>query len=217
VNGSAEHISVWLVDDDQAIRSSFKEAIHQNASYIKVTTFAGCEDALEVLRGGMNPPDIILLDNHMPDMSGIEGIRHFKQLTPGSAIIMLTASFLDDEIAEAFSEGAEGYLLKTVQIGQIVDSIRAAMRGGVPMDPLVARKMLEMNATKSGSKERYDLSDTEKEIIRLLVEGSTLRQISEVLSLEYSSVNEHLGSIQNKLNVKTRSGIVMKAQREKIL
>jgi DNA-binding NarL/FixJ family response regulator len=217
MNGAAEHISVWLVDDDQAIRTSFKEAIHQNASYIKVTTFVSCGDALEALRGGMNPPDIILLDNHMPEMSGIEGIAHFKKLTPGSAIIMLTASFLDEEISKAFTEGAEGYLLKTVQIGQIVDSIRAAMRGGVPMDPLVARKILEMNASKGGPKAGYDFSDLEKEIIRLLVEGSTLRQISEVLSLEYSTVNEHLGNIQEKLRVRTRSGIVMKAQREKIL
>jgi len=216
MNEPTEYISVWLIDDDKAIRASFREAIHQNASYIKVSTFSACEDAFQVLREGQNPPDIILLDIHMPDMGGIEGISHFKKLSPGSAVIMLTASFMDDEISKAFSEGAEGYLLKTVQIGQIVDSIRAAMRGGVPMDPLVARRILDLNAAKKPPQAGYGLTDLEKDIIRLFVEGSTLHQVSQVLSLDAAAVNTHLAEIQKKLNVKTRSGIVMKAQREKI-
>jgi len=213
---STEFISVWLIDDDKAIRTSFKEAIHQNATYIRVTTFAACEDSFQMLKGGENPPDIILLDIHMPEMSGIEAIPEFKRLSPGSAIIMLTASFMDDEILQAFSQGAEGYLLKTVQIGQIVDSIRAAMRGGVPMDPLVARRILEINTGQKTSHSEYGLTDLEKEIIRLFVEGSTLHQITETLNLDTQSVNTHLNAIQKKLDVRTRSGLVMKAQREKI-
>jgi two-component system, NarL family, nitrate/nitrite response regulator NarL len=216
MNESPEFISVWLIDDDKAIRGSFKEAIHQNASYIKVSTFASSEDAFQILQEGQNPPDIILLDIHMPELSGIESIPHFKKLSPGSAIIMLTASFMDDEIMQAFSQGAEGYLLKTIQIGQIIDSIRAAMRGGVPMDPLVARRILDMDASKKQPKKGYGLTELEKDIIRLLVEGSTLHQISQVLALDPSAVNLHLSAIQKKLDVNTRSGLVMKAQREKI-
>lgn len=215
MNDSTELISVWLIDDDQTIRTSFREAIHQGASYIRVSTFAGSEDAFEILRQGQNPPDIILLDIHMPDTGGIESIPHFKRLTPGSAIIMLTASFMDDEIARAFSNGAEGYLLKTVQIGQIIDSIRAAMRGGVPMDPLVARRVLEMKIAKGSMQEDYALTDLEKDIIRLIVEGSTLHKICQALSLDIAAVNSHLIEIHTKLNVHTRSGLVMKAQREK--
>lgn len=213
---STEFISVWLIDDDKAIRGSFKEAIHQNASYIKVTTFGACDDAFQILREGQNPPDVILLDIHMPELGGLEGIPQFKKLSPGSAIIMLTASFMDEEIMQAFSQGAEGYLLKTVQISQIIDSIRAAMRGGVPMDPLVARKILELNNAKKSSPDNYQLTDLEKDVIRLFVEGSTLHQISGTLGLDPKSVNSHLLEIQKKLDVKTRSGLVMKAQREKI-
>ena len=117
---------------------------------------------------------------------------------------------------QAFSQGAEGYLLKTVQIDQIIDSIRAAMRGGVPMDPLVARRILDLNAAKSPAHAEYGLTDLEKDIVRLFVEGSTLHQISQVLELDAASVNSHLIEIQKKLSVKTRSGLVMKAQREKI-
>ncbi len=212
-----EFISVWLIDDDTAIRASFKEAIHQHASYIRVTAFKSSEDAFQLLSQGQRPPDVILLDIHMPELGGLESIAEFKRLTPGSAIIMLTASFRDEEIKQAFSRGAEGYLLKTVQIGQIVDSVRAAMRGGVPMDPLVAQRILEMNATGKQAHEDYGLSDLEKEIIRLFVEGSTLYQIGEVLGLDTPSVNTHLANIQGKLDVKTRSGLVMKAQRDKIL
>lgn len=214
---SSAQIAVWLVDDEKAICMSFKEAIQHNASYIRVSTFHGCEDALEALRMGGDPPDIVLLDIHMPGMSGIEGIPFFKMLSPGSAIIMLTASFKDDEIARAFSEGAEGYLLKTVQIDQIIDSIRAAMRGGVPLDPLVARKILEMNASKSPVQAAGALSEREKDIVRLLVEGSTLRQVSETLSLDYPAVNSTLNEIQRKLGVRTRSAVVMKAQRDNLL
>ncbi len=217
MNEPTEFIRVWLIDDDKAITGSFREAIHQHAPYIHVTTFDGSEEALDLLQHGQNPPDIVLLDIHMPDMGGIESISHFKKLSPGSAIIMLTASFMDEEIMHAFSEGAEGYLLKTVQIGQIVDSIRAAMRGGVPMDPLVARRILEFNAGKKAEKTDYQFTDVEKEIIRLFVEGSTLHQVGDTLGLNAASVNAHLSNIQSKLHVKTRSGLVMKAQREKIL
>jgi len=213
---TAESINVWLIDDDKAITTSFREAIHQHASYIEVSTFDGSEDALEALRKGQSPPDIILLDIHMPEMGGIESIAHFKSLSPGSAIIMLTASFMDEEISRAFSEGAEGYLLKTVQIGQIIESIRAAMRGGVPMDPLVARRILEMNVGKRTSNEDYKLTELDKDIIRMVVEGSTIHQICDALNLTNASINSHLSEIQAKLNVKTRSGLVMKAQREKI-
>ena len=214
---TSAHISVWLIDDDKTICSSFKEAIQHNASYIRVSTFEGCEAGLEALRMGNDPPDIILLDIHMPGMSGIEGIPLFKMLSPGSAIIMLTASFLDEEISKAFSDGAEGYLLKTVQIEQIVDSIRAAMRGGVPLDPLVARKILEMSSAKDPHQTSQTLTELERDIIRLIVQGSTLRQVAEMLSLDYSAVNSHLSSIQRKLGVRTRSALVMKAQRENLL
>ena len=217
MNEPSEFISVWLIDDDKAITASFREAIHQNASYIKVSTFDGSEDALQLLQEGQSPPDIILLDIHMPGLGGIESISQFKKLSPGSAIIMLTASFMDDEITRAFAEGAEGYLLKSVQIGQIIDSIRAAMRGGVPMDPLVARRILEMNAGEKTAKSDYRFTDLERDIIRLFVEGSTLHQVCDTLGLKTASVNSHLTDIQNKLNVRTRSGLVMKAQREKIL
>ncbi len=213
-NGS---ITVWLIDDEKAICSSFKEAIQQHATYIRVTTFPGCEGALEALRMGSDPPDVILLDIHMPGMSGIEGIPLLKMLSPGSAIIMLTASFMDDEISKAFTVGAEGYLLKTVQIDQVIDSIRAAMRGGVPLDPLVARKILEMNVTRTPTPKDYSLTETEKDIVRLIVQGSTLHQISESLSTDFSSINSHLNEIQRKLGVRTRSALVMKAQKENLL
>ena len=214
---TSTQISVWLVDDEKAICLSFKEAIQQNAAYIHVSIFQSCEEALEALRMGNDPPDIILLDIHMPGMSGIEGIPFFKMLSPGSAIIMLTASFQDDEIAKAFAEGAEGYLLKTVQIEQVVDSIRAAMRGGVPLDPLVARKILELNVSRTPVQATVKFSDREKDIIRLLVEGSTLRQMTETLSIDYPSVNSALNEIQRKLGVHTRSAVVMKAQRDNLL
>jgi len=210
-------ISVWLVDDEKAICLSFKEAIQHNAPYIRISTFQGCEEALEALRMGTDPPDIILLDIHMPGMDGIDGIPFFKMLAPGSAIIMLSASFMDDEIAKAFAGGAEGYLLKTVQIDQVVDSIRAAMRGGVPLDPLVARKILEMNTGKPPVDAQGKLTEQEKDIVRLMVEGSTLHQISDTLSLDYQAVNSAIAQIQRKLGVQTRSGMVMKAQRDKLL
>ncbi len=214
---SVGQIAVWLVDDEKAICMSFKEAIQHTASYIRVSTFQGCEEALEALRMGSDPPDIVLLDIHMPGMSGIEGIPFFKMLSPGSAIIMLTASFQDEEIAAAFSEGAEGYLLKTVQMEQVIDSIRAAMRGGVPLDPLVARKVLEMNVSKSPVQPAGLLSEQEKDVVRLLVEGSTLSQIADALSAGFPAVNTTITEIQRKLGVRTRSAIVMKAQRDNLL
>ena len=214
---SVENISVWIIDDDDAICASLKEFIHLNAPYMVVTTFGGCVSAYEVLRKGTTMPDVILLDIHMPETSGIDGLPELKTLSPGSAIIMLTASFMDEEIVEAFARGADGYVLKTVQIDQIIDSIKAVMRGGVPMDPLVARKILEMKVGERSGKREPRLTELEADIVRLLVEGSTLQQICKKLSLTYPVVNAHLTDIQSKLDVRTRSGLVMKAQREKLV
>jgi DNA-binding NarL/FixJ family response regulator len=214
---SDEIISVWIIDDDETICASLKEFIHQNAPYIEVLAFVGCERAYEMLRKGQTMPDVILLDIHMPEISGIDGLPELKKLSPGSAIIMLTASFMDEEILQAFSRGADGYILKTVQINQIIDSIKAAMRGGVPMDPLVARKILAMNAGKGSGVLEPRLTELEKDIVRLLVEGSTLRQICQKMSMNYPGFNAYLTNIQSKLDVRTRSALVMKAQREKLV
>lgn len=214
---SSEIISVWLVDDDHNIRATLNEFINQNASDMRVTTYSGCEPALEALGKGTDPPDVILLDIHMPGISGIDGLPLLKELTPGSAIIMLTGSDQDEEILQTFSAGAEGYLLKTIHLGQIIDSIRAALRGGVPMDPFVARKVLEMNIAKSPVKENYGLTEREKEIIGLCVEGLTMNQICERLSIDHTEVNARLSSINSKLNVHSRSCVVAKAQREKLM
>jgi DNA-binding NarL/FixJ family response regulator len=214
---SSDIISVWLVDDDHNIRATLNEFINQNASDMRATTYSGCEPALEALRNGAEPPDVILLDIHMPGINGIEGIPLFKKLTPGSAIVMLTGSDQDEEILQTFSAGAEGYLLKTIHLAQIIDSIRAALRGGVPMDPFVARKVLEMNTAKSPVKEDYGLTGREKEVIGLCVEGLTMNQICERISIDHSEVISNLSSINTKLNVRSRSALVMKAKREKII
>ena len=162
-------------------------------------------------------PEIILLDIGLPGISGIEGIPRLKKIAPSSRIIMLTIQDDDESIFKAICGGASGYLLKDSGPDRILEAVQEVIKGGAPMNPTIAFKVLEMFRNFVPEKKDYNLSPRETNILQLLVEGDSKKIIAGKLNISYHTVDSHLRKVYEKLEVHSASGAVSKALRENLL
>lgn len=207
--------TVWIVEDDELYRDSVATLIRQTGKMACPSTFGSCEDALQALEVGPFP-DVLLMDLNLPGMSGMEGIGHVKARAPAIEIIVLTIHGDADHIFEAIRTGATGYLLKTASAEEIVGAIRAVRRGGAPINPRIARRVLQLFADLAGPREEYDLTQREAEILSLMREGLTKKEIAERLFLSYYTIDTHVKNIYAKLHVHSRTEAVRKARRYRL-
>jgi DNA-binding NarL/FixJ family response regulator len=208
---------VWLIEDHADSRRVLARVLNQVSTMQCPCAFASCEDALAALR--TNPsPEVILLDIGLPGMSGIEGIRRIKALAPGTHVIMLTVFDDQEKVFNAICAGASGYLLKTADEDAIAGAIQEVLEGGAPINPRVARLVLNMFASRSAPPaQKYSLSDREREVLELMVQGLIKKEVAERLHLSYHTVDNHFRSIYAKLLVHTRGGAVAKAVSEHLV
>ena len=209
-------ITVWMIEDDQAFREAIMGLINLTEGMKAEKGFRACEEALDVLETE-SPPDVILIDVGLPGMNGIEGLRRIKWKSPGTDVIVLTVYEKNDTIFEAICAGASGYLLKSPPAEKLIDAIREVFNGGAPINAQIARKVLSMVSRINTDREDYEMTKREMEILRLLVDGVTTRQVAEQLCLSYYTVDAHIKNIYLKLQVHTRSGAVAKALKERLV
>lgn len=207
---------IWLIEDNLPFRRTAQRVLGSRTDLGEVRVFERCEEALIALPIGP-PPNIILLDVGLPGMDGIEGIRRFKSIAPEVSILMLTVFETDEKIFRAICAGASGYLLKSAPIATIVDAIDQAMAGGAPMNPRVARRVLEMFAGSTLSQEDYDLSERERTVLELMVKGRVRKQIAEQLELNPHTVDYIMRCIYKKLHVNCVAGAVSVAVRDRLV
>lgn len=214
---ASQKIEVWLVEDHDDARRAVIRAINRAPDLSCSCAFASCEEALEKLKGDA-PPQVVLLDVRLPGMDGIEGIRHIKAVAPAVHVLMLTVYDDHEKVFSAICAGASGYLLKTDDQDAIIGAIKNVIEGGAPMNPRVAKLVLNMFAKMAApQKTEYGLSEREREILELMVKGLIKKEIAEQLKLSYHTVDNHLRSIYTKLHVHTRTGAVAKAVSERLL
>jgi len=208
---------VIIIEDNELLRDSLKEAINKSSSINCSNAFGSGEAALEFIESEELVPDIILLDIGLPGMSGIELIPELKKLSPSSKIIIITIHDDDENVFNAICAGASGYLFKDLSSEEIVTSISEVMNGGAPMNSHIAKKVLNMFRDQNIKSEGYDLSEREKEILSLLVDGLSKKQIAENIFLSHHTVDSHIRNIYTKLEVHSRSRAISKAIKEKLL
>jgi len=212
-------IAVWLVEDNSMYRRAIAELVGETAGMGCPIAVASCEEALAALDEGL-VPDIVLMDIGLPGISGIEGARRIKSLSPASRIIMLTVHEENEQVFEAICAGASGYLLKPTSTDRIIQAIRQVQQGAAPINAQIAGKVLKMFARLAPPKapaEDYSLTPREREILELLVDSLTMQQIAERLHLSYHTIDNHIRNIYDKLHVRSRSGAVAKALREDLI
>lgn len=208
-------LDVWLVEDNDNYRETIVELVEGTDS-LRSLAFRSCEEMTAALEEG-HVPQVALMDIELPGRSGIEGVRRIKEASPTSHIIMLTVHADRDRIFEAICAGASGYLLKSASAEEVLDAIDGVLRGGAPMDGEIARKMLKMFQHIAGPKGEYDLTEREQEVLELLVDGLTKKQIAEELVVSFHTIDTHIRSIYAKLHVHSRSDAVAKALRERLV
>jgi DNA-binding NarL/FixJ family response regulator len=208
-------IKVWIIEDNYDFRSSLETLINSLSGFNCLHSFEKCEDAIAYLKTS-DPPDIILSDIELPGISGIEGIKYIKEISPEPAVVMLTVHDEHNKVFEAIKAGASGYLLKTASDDEIINSLEQIMNGGAPINARIARAVLEMFRNSTPERKEYGLSDREKQILELLVKGLSKPRIAEQVFLSHHTIDYHVRSIYKKLHVNSRQGAVAKAVKEKL-
>jgi DNA-binding NarL/FixJ family response regulator len=198
---------VLLVDDNDAVRDAVHQAIEDRN--IQVVAEAGTgREAVSVAQGV--DPDLVLLDIDLPDMSGIDVVRALSAILPRAKIVMLTVSNSSSDLLRAVEAGAKGYLLKGLAPAALRRAVYAAAHGELAMPRDLAAQVVTHFAghtlPRSNMGSRADqLSSRELEVLRLLSEGLTDREIADLLTVSSRTVEAHVGSILRKLGARNRA------------
>jgi DNA-binding NarL/FixJ family response regulator len=202
-------IRVALVEDDPQVRESLASLIGTAQGFACVAACASAEEALTQLLP--LSPDVVLMDIHLPGMSGIDCIRLLKKQQPRVQISMLTVFEDHDRIFQSLTAGASGYLLKQTPPDKLLEAIAELHRGGSPMSSQIARRVVEaFQRPAQPDQTGNNLTPREQEIVHLLAKGFLYKEIAGQLGLSVETVRTHLHRIYDKLHVHTRTEAVMK-------
>ena len=203
-------IKVMLVDDHAVVRSGLSTFL----SVIPDLELIGeAENGNEaVLRCGLLHPDVILMDLMMPGTDGVTATRLIHEKYPAVHIIALTSFPEDDLVQKALQAGATGYLMKNVSARELAEAIRAAHKGKMTLSPEAAQALAHATANQA---EKAELTDREREVLKLMVEGLNNTEIADRLVVSLSTVKYHISNILSKMQVDNRVAAVTLALQKK--
>jgi len=193
-------ISVLVVDDHAVVRAGLEQLL-ATAADLELAGSA-VDGANAVALAADLQPDVILMDLSMPGVDGIEAIRRIVDARPEACIVALTSFSDEHRISDALAAGARGYLLKHAGPDELLGAIRAAARGGAPLEPKAARVLLE---NRRPHQIVQALSRREDEVLRLVAIGLANKQIARRLGISERTVKAHLTSVFQRLGVGDRT------------
>lgn len=209
-------IRLLLVDDQRLMREGLRTLLELEPDLEVAGEAGNGQEALAAYAA--LAPDVVLMDVRMPVMDGVEATRRLRERWPAARVIILTTFDDDEYVFEGLRAGALGYLLKDVSIQELADAIHAVMAGGVLIEPSVARKVvaefarLAMPTPKPSPSLDEPLSERELEILRLLAQGLTNREIAQRLYLAEGTVKNYVTNILGKIGARDRTQAALRAQ-----
>ena len=206
-------IRVLLVDDHTVVRSGLGAVLMSYDDMKLVGEASNGEEAIHLCQ--QLKPDVVLMDLMMPVVDGISATRTIHEKMPEIHIIALTSFNERDMVEGALKAGAISYLLKTVSAAELVGAIRGAAAGKPSLSPEAAQVLVQ--GLKQDKSKQYDLTDREREILALMVEGLPNQEIAEKLVVSQSTVKFHVSNILSKLEVNTRTEAVALALKNKLV
>lgn len=209
-------IKVIVVEDILDIRESLRIMINGTPGFHCAGAYYSAEEAIEKISNEV--PDVVLMDIGLPKMTGIEATRQLKATYPQLLVLMLTIYDDDQRIFASLSAGACGYLLKRTPPARLLEGIQEAVRGGSPMTPEIARRVVELfQQFHPPAHAVCQLSAHEVRLLKMLAEGHSYRSAASVLGVTPHAVSFHLRNIYEKLHVHSKSEAVAKAFRDHLI
>jgi two-component system response regulator NreC len=199
-------ISVQLCDDHALVRSGLRRLLEAEPDITVIGEAANADEAVEQVRAGQ--PDVLLLDVVMPGRSGIEALPEIISAAPETKVLML--SMQDDPVyvRQAFSAGADGYLLKEAADTELVQAIHDVAAGRRYVHPVLGARLAEAAAVAEAPANSDPLSEREHDVLRLLALGHTNQEIADLLFISVRTAETHRASIMQKLGLHTRAEVV---------
>jgi len=213
-------IRVAIFEDNKLVREALNAILNGTPGYLCSGMFPNGDNwNMNIL---LSRPDVVLMDIEMPGLDGIELTKLIKEKYPDVKILIQTVFADNDKIFKALCAGASGYILKNDPPNKYLEAINEIFNGGAPINPIIAKKVMSFFTSKNiilvqPSNQDYQLSEREKEILRMMVNGLDFAKIAETAFISYETVRTHVKKIYKKLHVACRSEAVMKAIQQGVL
>ena len=201
-------IRVAIVEDDRGIREGLSLLIGGSPGFTCTAVYPDAESALEGLP--KEPPDVVLMDIHLPGMDGISCVAQVSPLCPDTQFMMSTAFDNDEEVFNALRAGANGYVLKNTPPVKLLEAITELYGGGSPMSASIARKVIGSLRPEPSAPSASELSGRELEILEALSKGMRYQEVADSLFISVDTVRSHVRAMYGKLQVHSRTDAVNK-------
>jgi len=210
-------LSILLVDDHEIVRLGIRALLGRYPQFQVVAEAGTAPEAVQ--QALQHHPDVVIMDIRLPGKSGIEATQEITQKLPGTKVIMLTSFAEDKLLFDAIMAGASGYVLKQIGSGELVRALEMVERGENLFDPAVTQKVFDrvrQTARKAQGENLARLSYRELQVLALVAEGKTNKEIAEKVFLSEKTVRNYVSTILGKLNLSTRSEAAAYAVRHNI-
>lgn len=207
-------MKIAIVEDDMLLRENLKLLLSGETGISVVSTYASAEEALTGLKRAR--PDILLADIGLPGMSGIDLIRAVKNRMPDLEIMAHTVFDDRETVFSAIKAGASAYILKGSTPRELIDALHTLAKGGSPMSPKIARKVIR-EFQEDTLDDQYVLSSRERGIVKEIENGLTYKDIAVKLKISPHTVHTHIKNIYEKLHAKDRQGALVAARKKGII
>ncbi len=203
-------IRVLIAEDHALVREGTRQILEKESDIIVVAEAGDGRGAVE--KAARLKPDVALVDIRMPGLSGVEATRRIREVSPETAILVLSAYDDDDYVSTLLDAGASGYMLKTVRSEELVEAVREVHAGQTALHPAIAHKIARLWARKSRAQpDEERLTAREMEVLRLICRGLLNKEIALELDVSVRTVEGHLKGIFNRLGVRSRTEAAMYA------
>lgn len=207
---------VLLVDDHVVVRQGLKALFADETDIEVIGEASNGREALEFLENW--EPDVVLMDISMPGLNGIEATRQIQQRHPGVKVVVLSMHANEEYVFQVLQAGASGYVLKQSDSLEVLSAIRAAVAGGSFLSPPISRTVIEDYLLRAQARGRGSdaeiLTSREREVLQLLAEGKSNRDIADELSISIKTVETHRTNMMTKLGLSSKTELVKYALRK---
>lgn len=212
-------VRILLADDHGIVRKGLRSTIEAEAGYEVVAEAANGREAVRLAQ--QLKPDIAIMDIAMPQLNGIEAAEQIQKLSPATRVVILSMHADESYVIRALGAQARGYILKDSAEADLLAALRSVMQGRPYFSPKVAQMLLEdyvRYLRQRGLQDSYDLlTAREKEVLQLLAEGNSNKEVAGVLNLGLSTVDTHRMNLMQKLNLHSTADVVLYAVRKRII